>query len=97
MRKADLDTVEVRPEVATSWGRKKDARLRRSVWNAGGCSSYYLNEHGINVAAWPGLMSHMVWKLRRFDMKNYSTKRAPSRQPDSARSGGDDRATQPAT
>ena len=33
-------------------------KLERSVWNTGGCSSWYLDEHGKNRALWSG----MTWE-----------------------------------
>jgi hypothetical protein len=31
------------------------AKLSGSVWNTGGCSSWYLDEHGVNRTLWSGI------------------------------------------
>ncbi|GFG49961.1 4-hydroxyacetophenone monooxygenase [Mycolicibacterium agri] len=36
-------------------------RLARSVWNTGGCRSWYLDEHGVNRTLWSG----MTWEYWR--------------------------------
>jgi hypothetical protein len=71
MRRRGIETVEVRPDVEASWMHYKDFKLRRSVWSLGGCKSYYVNNEGSNVSAWPGTMSHMVRELRTFDIDKY--------------------------
>ena len=35
--------------------------LTRSVWNTGGCRSWYLDEHGVNRVLWSG----MTWEYWR--------------------------------
>ena len=35
--------------------------LARSVWNTGGCRSWYLDEHGVNRSLWSG----MAWEYWR--------------------------------
>ena len=38
--------------------------LAGSVWNTGGCRSYYLDEHGVNRALWSG-MTWQYWRATR--------------------------------
>ena len=38
--------------------------LAGSVWNTGGCRSYYLDEHGVNRASWSG-MTWQYWRATR--------------------------------
>lgn len=76
MRRHGLDTIEVRRDAQERWTRRKDAKLRHSVWNVGGCRSYYLNDKGVNVAAWPGGMRGMARQLRSFDLDKYVVTRA---------------------
>jgi hypothetical protein len=51
-RKAD--TIEPRPEAMRAWNDKIQKRLRKAVWNEGGCQSWYLDENGVNRTIWPG-------------------------------------------
>ncbi|MFE3188496.1 flavin-containing monooxygenase [Nocardia sp. NPDC059240] len=79
MREQGIETVEVRQEAEDDWNRYKDAKLAGSVWNAGGCTSFYVNDDGINTAAWPGSMRNQVKTLRRFDVENYTLTYAADR------------------
>ncbi len=38
--------------------------LAGSVWNTGGCRSYYLDEHGVNRSLWSG-MTWQYWRTTR--------------------------------
>ncbi|MFE3060816.1 flavin-containing monooxygenase [Nocardia sp. NPDC059239] len=79
MRERGIETVEVRQEAEDEWNRFKDAQLAGSVWNAGGCTSFYVNDDGINTAAWPGSMRNQVKSLRQFDVENYTVTYASER------------------
>ena len=46
--------LDVRPERQREFNRRLRARLDPLVWNSGGCSSWYLDEHGVNRTIWPG-------------------------------------------
>jgi hypothetical protein len=39
-------------------------KLAGSVWNTGGCSSWYLDEHGVNRTLWSG-MTWQYWRDTR--------------------------------
>ncbi|MGW6729639.1 flavin-containing monooxygenase [Nocardia sp. NPDC055029] len=70
MRRQGLEAVEVKQEAEDSWNRSKDTKLENSVWNAGGCASYYVTD-GVNNVVWPGSMGHMKKTLQTFDVENY--------------------------
>ena len=73
-----LHSVELRREVYEDWARDVEHRLRNSVWNAGGCNSWYLSEQGDNTVWWPGF-TWRLWQLtRRFDLGSYVTQPARS-------------------
>ncbi|MEV4562781.1 NAD(P)/FAD-dependent oxidoreductase [Nonomuraea sp. NPDC049419] len=46
--------IEVRPEAQRAFNERLRRRLDPLVWNAGGCRSWYLDEHGVNRTIWPG-------------------------------------------
>jgi cation diffusion facilitator CzcD-associated flavoprotein CzcO len=57
MRKLDARrarALEVRPGVQDRFNTQIHARLEKAVWSAGGCKSWYLDEHGRNPTLWPG-------------------------------------------
>ncbi|MCW2681259.1 MAG: hapE 1, partial [Frankiales bacterium] len=50
--------------------------LRGTVWNAGGCSSWYLDEAGRNTTLWPTFTLPYRRTLSRFDLAQYETQPA---------------------
>jgi cation diffusion facilitator CzcD-associated flavoprotein CzcO len=67
--------LEVLHGEQTRWNDWIDRRLSRSVWNAGGCQSWYLHPRsGRNTTIWPGHTFDFRRRLRRFDAEAY---RAP--------------------
>jgi cation diffusion facilitator CzcD-associated flavoprotein CzcO len=71
MDRRGLRAVEVRPEVYEAFGRETEARLGRSVWNAGGCASWYLDRNGRNGVWWPGFTMRLWQRTRRFRLADY--------------------------
>lgn len=66
-----LRTVEVRAEVErryTAWIRRRSAA---TVWEVGGCQSYYQDDHGENVVLFPGFSPEYQLRTRRFDSRAY--------------------------
>lgn len=72
-RKRGLRTLEVRKDAQDSYNRKIQDDLASSVWNTGGCSSWYLDKHGNNTTLWPGFTFVFRWMLRKFDIGSYQT------------------------
>lgn len=65
------EIVEVRPDVVASFNEDVQRRLEGAVWTAGGCKSWYLDEHGKNVTMWPGTTWRFRRATRRFDSAAY--------------------------
>ena len=67
-----LQTIEIRPEPQQQYNKKLQRRLRDSVWNDGGCGSWYLHpESGLNTTLWPGFTWQYRQMMKRFDADNY--------------------------
>ena len=62
---------DVRPDVTRRYNDWIQARLARSVWNTGGCESWYLTRTGRNTTVWPGFTFEFRHRLRRFDPASY--------------------------
>ena len=45
--------VEPRAEAQGAWNADVQRRMKRTVWNTGGCASWYLDAHGRNTTLWP--------------------------------------------
>jgi cation diffusion facilitator CzcD-associated flavoprotein CzcO len=71
MDKRGARTAEVRREVYDRWTRQTDKRLAESVWNEGGCRSWYLDPNGRNGVWWPGFMASLWLRTRRFNAGEY--------------------------
>jgi hypothetical protein len=71
MDRRGLAAVEVRRDVYDAYNRSVDDRLRESVWNAGGCQSWYLDAKGRNGVWWPGFTWRLWQRTRRFDIERY--------------------------
>jgi len=45
--------------------------LAKTVWNTGGCRSWYLDEHGVNRTLWSGMTWQYWLSTRRFKTSEY--------------------------
>jgi cation diffusion facilitator CzcD-associated flavoprotein CzcO len=61
MRERRAASVEVRREVVEAYDAEIQSRLQGSVWNSGGCASWYLDDQGRNSVIWPGF----TWRYKR--------------------------------
>jgi cation diffusion facilitator CzcD-associated flavoprotein CzcO len=61
LRRRGLVALAPRPEVQAAYCDRIDARLAGTVWNAGGCASWYFDATGRNSVIWPGT----TWAFRR--------------------------------
>lgn len=75
---AGATTVEVRPEVQDAYNRDLQRQLATTVWNAGGCRSWYLDAHGRNTSLWPGFSWRFRQRARRFDPWSYVLRHEPA-------------------
>jgi cation diffusion facilitator CzcD-associated flavoprotein CzcO len=81
MDRRGIETVEVRQEAYDEFVRETDRRLGASVWNKGGCASWYLDENGRNGVWWPGFTWRLWQRTRRFDAGNYLAEPAHTPEP----------------
>ncbi len=71
MRQKGLSRIEVREEVQVSYNEKLQRDLQGTVWNTGGCSSYYLDRNGFNSVGFPWSTFRMRSLLKEFDLESY--------------------------
>ena len=79
MRDQQLSRVEVKADSQRTYNRKVQKDLQGTVWNTGGCSSYYLDKNGFNSVGFPWSTLEMQRLLKDFDAENYSL--TPASQP----------------
>jgi cation diffusion facilitator CzcD-associated flavoprotein CzcO len=78
MDEQGIATVEARPERLEAWNSELQHRMRRTVWNTGGCSSWYLDERGNNTILWPRTTFTFRRLLSEFDSDAYVLAKSPS-------------------
>ena len=78
MRRRDVHSVEVRPEREEAWHRKIRRMSAKTVYEVGGCQSYYLDDDGRNVVMWPGFTAEYQLRTRRFNPSAYIVRRHSS-------------------
>lgn len=60
------------PHAQAAYNAGVDSSLSSTVWNAGGCSSWYVDATGRNSAMWPTFTWTCRRRTRRFDLENYT-------------------------
>ena len=71
MRDQRAATVEVRRDVQAAYNERVQKALATTVWNAGGCKSYYLDRNGTNSTIYPWTTLDLRRRTSRFDAKDY--------------------------
>ncbi len=71
MEREGASVIEVRPEAHDAHNRVVDERMRGTVWDIGGCRSFYLDATGRNATLWPSWTWEFRRRARRFDRGAY--------------------------
>ena len=66
-----IATLEVSSEAQAEFNDYTDEKLAGSVWNSGGCSSYYLSPSGRNVTYWPGSVRNFTHRMSTVELGHY--------------------------
>jgi len=64
-------TVEVRPEAQARFVDRLQSRMADSIWQAGGCRSWYLDATGRNSTLWPDSVMAYRRSARRARLRDY--------------------------
>lgn len=79
--------LDARPGAVAAWNRRVQERMKRTVWNTGGCTSWYLDASGRNTTIWPGTTTEFRRATRQVDLTEYELLRVPAKSGDSGDSG----------
>ncbi|MBV2353679.1 NAD(P)/FAD-dependent oxidoreductase [Streptomyces sp. J2-1] len=79
MDRRNIAVVEVRAEHEARYTRWVRRRSASTVWERGGCDSYYQDDAGRNVVLFPGFTFEYQWRARRFDPDAYTLTPPPAR------------------
>ncbi|MFJ5089253.1 flavin-containing monooxygenase [Streptomyces sp. NPDC088674] len=69
--------LDPRPASVDAWNERVQTRMERTVWNTGGCTSWYLDASGRNTTIWPGTTAEFRAATRRVDLLEYEVRRPP--------------------
>jgi cation diffusion facilitator CzcD-associated flavoprotein CzcO len=72
--------IEVRAEAQEAYNEALQSRMGRTVWNTGGCSSWYIDRTGRNTTIWPDFTWRFWQETRRFDPAHYELAPATARR-----------------
>jgi cation diffusion facilitator CzcD-associated flavoprotein CzcO len=81
MRADDLQSVDVRPAAQAAHNEEIQRRLEGTVWNTGGCRSWYLTAEGINRTLWPGYSDAFRRSVARFRPEDFEVTARDRSQP----------------
>ena len=79
MTRHGATTVEVGEAAVDAWNDDVQRRMRPSVWNTGGCASWYQDAQGRNPTLWPDFTWRFCLATRRFDADAYEVELARPR------------------
>lgn len=63
--------LNVKEQEQEKYNQQIQKRLSRTVWNVGGCQSWYLNANGKNTTLWPGFTIGYRQATAKFDVSKY--------------------------
>ncbi len=72
-RQQGITVIEADPVRMAEFNDKVQKALAGSVWNTGGCSSYFIDKNGRNSTVWPWSTLAMRSQLRQFNLDEYIT------------------------
>lgn len=88
MRDHASQALEIKASVEAEFNRKIHARLSRSVWNTGGCDSWFLDRSGTNRQSWPGSSVTYWLRTRRPNPQSFEFSKSDLRDDGVAPSAG---------
>ena len=81
MDSSGAQTIEISREAHAEFNRVLDERMQGTVWDTGGCSSFYIDASGRNATLWPDWTWRFRRRAARFDARAYTLARRRPRVP----------------
>jgi cation diffusion facilitator CzcD-associated flavoprotein CzcO len=63
--------LNAKPAAVNAWNEEMQRRAARTVWNTGGCQSWYLDANGRNTTGWPGTTAEFRRATRQLKLSEY--------------------------
>ena len=79
LRPGTSTTIEPTPAAMAAWRNEIDELGKGTVWTAGGCDSWYLDENGRNSSLWPSFATSFRRRLARLEPSEYRFETRASR------------------
>ena len=71
MKKNDAKTMDVKQDVQDAFNVDIQAKLAKTIWQSGGCVSWYQTSTGKNTSLWPGFTFSFINKTKRVKEGDY--------------------------
>ncbi|AYV56874.1 NAD(P)/FAD-dependent oxidoreductase [Leptospira kmetyi] len=71
LRKKRLKFINVLKEAQDKYNQSIQKRLEKSIWNTGGCVSWYRTKSGKNTTLWPGFTFEFRLKTKSVNLSHY--------------------------
>ncbi len=71
LRAAGAAAIDVTPKVQDKFITELEARLKHTVWQDGGCDSWYKDSHGKVTTIWPGSCVAYQRSVKSADLQDY--------------------------
>lgn len=72
MKQNDADYIDVKADVQQTFNEKVQEKLQGTVWQVGGCVSWYQQDGGKNFALWPGYTWRYWMETRKVKESDYN-------------------------
>jgi cation diffusion facilitator CzcD-associated flavoprotein CzcO len=71
MHDQGLEAIDVKDDAFGTWNDAVQRRMPPTVWNSGGCASWYIDRNGLNTTVWPDFTWRFRGLTRKFDLAAY--------------------------
>ncbi|MER7765591.1 NAD(P)/FAD-dependent oxidoreductase [Kitasatospora sp. NPDC096140] len=68
-----ITSIDVHEDAQNAYNHNVQTRLKNTVWNNGGCTSWYTDTRGNNPSIWPTYTWRFRKQTRHLDISNYQT------------------------
>jgi len=71
MKAYGIASMAATPRANEAWNHDLKHRMRGTVWQQGGCASWYQDAHGRNTTLWPGSTIRFRRELEHVDLREF--------------------------
>jgi hypothetical protein len=71
LQENNVRTLDVKQDVHDQFNQNIQSKLKNTVWQSGGCHSWYQDAKGNNTMIWPDFTWVYMLLMKKFDFKNY--------------------------